>query len=138
MKNIGKILILLMTLNSSNCKKTESSVYTSEFEIINSTDTGLTITSWLDYRQKKSIYIEKGNSFYSKEVGESPITAAEFWDSDSLEIKFADNKILIYSWNRVSPTSKNILIDGWSVNKIADRQTKRIYKIEQEHRDSAK
>jgi hypothetical protein len=138
MKNVLSALVILIILSSSNCKKTESLVYISEFEIINATDTGLTIRSWLDYRKQKDIYIEKGKSYYTKEVGESPIIPSQFWGSDSLEIKFDDDKVLLYTWNKKSPTEQNILQNDWENIKIATRHNKDIYKIGKEHRDSAK
>ncbi len=141
MKNIANILIftgLILLLNSSSCKKTESLIYKSEFEIINSTDTGVTIKSWLNNRQVKSINISKHSSYQTIESLEQPLTAAQFFNSDSLEINFNDNKKLIYSWYRPSPTTNNILTTGWLVEKKGERYTKRTYEITQEHRDSAK
>lgn len=138
MKKLISALVILIILSSSNCKKTESLVYISEFEIINETDTGLIIRSWLDNRKQKEIYIAKGKSYYIKEVGESPIIPSQFWASDSLEIMFDDDKVLLYTWYKKSPTAQNILQNDWDNIKVSTRQSKDIYKIGNEHRDSAK
>lgn len=138
MKPIANFLLLALTISITACKTTKSDVYISELEIFNTTDIGVTITSYLENMPVKNIYIQKGKSFYTKEVGESPISAAQFWNSDSFQMEFDDGNKLIYSWYRLSPTSKNILVDGWTINKIADRQSQKTYSIQQEHRDSAR
>lgn len=130
-------LIFLLTSSSCN-KKSVSWVYTTEFEIINSSDTGLTIKSWLNNRQIRYLYIAKNSSFKTTEKLEQPLTPEQFWDSDSLEIIFDDSKSLIYSWYRPSPKKNNILSNDWNIQNIGDKKNYLNYTITQEHRDSAK
>lgn len=137
MKNIIIISIVLLIVTGSKCKKTVEYVYTSEFEIQNQSDTGLTIKTWSHNIPVKNIYINKSASFSDKEVGESPMTPSQFLGGDSLEIIFDDAKKLTYTWFRISATSKNILQNEWDIIKIEERHTKNLYKITKEHRDSA-
>lgn len=133
---IGSLLILL--LNSSSCKKTESLVYKSEFNIVNETDKSLSIKSWLNNKLVKTVSISENSTFQSTESAEQPLTAAQFWDSDSLELIFEDKRHITYTWYRPSPTLNNILTTGWTAEKVDERYTKRIYTITQEHSDSAR
>jgi hypothetical protein len=137
MKHVVFVLIAIIAL-SSECRTTKSDVYTSEFIISNQTDTGVLLRSWQNKGSRKNIFIPKKQDYGHTEKGESPISPAQFWDSDSLELLFDDGKKLTYTWFRLSPTTNNILINDWEFSKTAERHTKATYIIAKEHRDSAK
>jgi len=123
-----------------SCKITRSTLQYSTFHFVNETNSDIHIQGWYLRQSQQDFRISKNSSIdIEKEQANASMNPDEFFHSDSLEITFENNKKLIYSWYRKSPT-KNYLGNGlgYKEERTSENHIKFTYFITQEHIDSAK
>lgn len=131
-------MFLMMLLFCTNCKRTEY-IWTSTFRFVNSTSSNIHIQGWNNKRLSRDLIVPKNSQVELKETNEgTPMNPGHFFSSDSIELTFDNNKKLIYSWYRKSPTSKYIGNGiGYEQKEISERHLLFTYLLNQEHIDSA-
>lgn len=139
MKHTQTLIAIFVLIGLTQCRTIVEYVYTTDFVLQNNSDTGLSIQSWNNGQPVRQILIPEGQSFSSTFKEEIPLNAAQFWSSDSIEIRFDDGRKLTYFKDSVSPTLKNLLTtDDWSNQNISERHTKESYDITSEHYNKAR
>lgn len=96
------------------------------------------VQSWFHNTLARDFQISKNNQTEMEEISDgTPINPGLFFSSDSIEMRFENNKKLIYSWYRKTPTTKYIGNDlGYASEELPEHQMLFTYLITQEHADS--